>query len=318
MIPVSAKRAERDAMAEAAGAGQGGNDPLLLARRIAAALNVPGIGGASDLGFFWVTAVTAGGSIVVANSYGLAYIPDGVQLPEEVYMASADDEIPATERARWATYPVMAVQGWAEHHEVKLRAVIATEQQFGGSDPGTAKVVLEPDDIPEDGMMVGRSRLEVVDPEAAERLAATTDSRLVELLPPAPADATPSGDQRPAFEEVKDPEAAAKLETAVSAGTPDLPDLLTQLPAPAVDAPRPADQRPMLWFDVMKPMMSKASGREAAHLRAFHTYTAAAREAALNEAHTAVDSFDQRAAVADWLYWKHVAQTLDDALTVAS
>ncbi|OBA71730.1 hypothetical protein A5641_10285 [Mycobacterium sp. 1554424.7] len=273
-IPVSAARAERDAIAEAAtaeAARRAGPDPLQLARRIAAALNAPGNGGEDDFGFFWVTAVTTGGTIVVANSYGLAYIPDEVVLPEKVHMATADEAIPAAERARWATYPVLAVQGWAAHHGVELRAVIATKEQLANSDPGVAKVVLEPDDIPNSGATAGRSRLEVVDPEAADRLAATPDPRLTALLPPAPADAS-----------------------------------------------RPADLRPLLWFDAMKPFMSRASGREVAHLGAFQAYAAAAQEAVLSEAHTAVEPATQRSAVADWLYWKHVTGLLNAALANAS
>jgi hypothetical protein len=274
-IPVSAARAERDAIAEAATADaarrqRGGADPLRLARRIAAALNAPGSGGEGDFGFFWVTAVAADGAIVVANSYGLAYIPDGVQLPELVHMASADEAIPAAERARWATYPVIAVQGWAAHHNTELRAVIATEEQLANSDPGVAKIVLKPDDIPARGDMIGRSRLQVVDPEGADRLAATTDLSLISLLPPPPVDASP-----------------------------------------------PADQRPMLWFEVMKPMTSRATGRQTAHLRAFHAYAAHAQEIVLKEAHTAVDPVAQRSAVADWLYWEHLTGLLDAALADA-
>ena len=70
-----------------------------------------------DFGFFWVTAVTVDGQIVVANSYGLAYIPEGVNLPEHVRMASADESIPVGDRAKWATCPILAVQGWAQHHK---------------------------------------------------------------------------------------------------------------------------------------------------------------------------------------------------------
>lgn len=314
-IPVSAARAERDAIADAAtaDAARRQNDPLRLARRIAAALNAPDSGGLGDFGFFWVTAVTADGTIVVANSYGLAYIPDGVQLPEEVYMASADDTIPAAERARWATYPVMAVQGWADHHDMKLRAVIATEEQLAKSDAGAAKIVLEPDDIPESGGMVGRSRLEVVDPAAADRLAGTADVRLVDLLPPAPATAEPPADQRPTSEAV-DPETQARLEAALAEGTRDLQELLAELPDESPPAP---DERATLWFDVMKPMMSKASGRTAAHLRAFRAYAAACQEVFLKEAHTAADLVAQRYAVADWLYWKHLTALMDAAMADA-
>jgi len=189
-IPVSAARAERDAIADAATTDasrrRDGTDPLQLARRIAAALNAPGGGGQGGMGFFWLTALTTDGTILVANSYALAYIPAGVQLPEQVRLVSADEAVPMAERARWATYPVLALQGWAAHHEKQLRAVIGTAEQLAGSDSGAPKVVLEPDDIPERGDMVGRSRLEVVDPAAAERLAATPDPQLASLLPPAP------------------------------------------------------------------------------------------------------------------------------------
>ncbi|WP_293319522.1 secretion protein EspK [Mycobacterium sp.] len=273
VIPVSAARAERDAIAEAAtadAARRAGPDALQLARRVGAALNAPGVGGRTDLGFFWVTGVTTDGAIVVANSYGLAYIPEGVQLPQRVHLASGDETIPPAERARWATYPVMAVRGWADHHDKKLRAVIGTEQQLANSDPGVATIVLQPDDIPETGDMTGRSRLEVVDSEAATLLAATPDARLVDLLPPAPAGAEPANS--------------------------------------------PADDRLVLWFDVMKPLASKASGRQAAHLRAFQAYAACAERVFVREAHAATDPDAQRSAVADWLYWKHLAALIDAAL----
>ncbi|BBX98861.1 hypothetical protein MLAC_41550 [Mycobacterium lacus] len=275
LIPVSAARAARDAAVAASIAGPArrssdGTDPLQLARRIAAALNAPG-DHEENLGFFWVTAVTTDGAILVANSYGLAYIPDGMRLPQLVTMVSADAGIPAIERARWATFPVVAVQGWAAHHNTGLRAVIATEEQFGVSDPGVAKVVLELDDIPSSGAMTGRSRLEVVDPAAAARLAATADPHLIDLLPPALVNANPS-----------------------------------------------ANRRRRLWFEVMKPMASSLTGREAAHLRAFHAYAAHAQDVAVDEGHTAPDPPTQRSAVADWLYWKHLTGLLDAALADAS
>ncbi len=323
IIPVSKARAERDAIAEAATADaarrqRGGSDPLRLARRIAAAFNASGTPGAGDLGFFWVTAVTTDGAIVVANSYGLAYIPDGVQLPEQVQMASADEAIPASERARWATYPVMAVQGWAEHHDKKLRAVIATEDQLSDSDSGAAKIVLKPDDIPDSGDMIGRSRLEVVDPEAADRLAATTDVRLVGMLPPAPADAKPSAERQRAPEELVDPEAAARLAASLAEGKITLREMMAQMPVPPQDANPSADERPMLWFELMKPLASRAAGRRVAHLRAFHRYAEHAQEVLLNQAHTAADPAAQRSAVADWLYWKHLTELLTAALSDAS
>ncbi|QUR66523.1 hypothetical protein [Mycobacterium spongiae] len=196
-IPVSVARAARDAVAVATTARRTDDpDPLRLARRIAAALNAPDSGGVGDFGFWWVTAVTTDDAIVVANSYGLAYIPAGVQLPKPVRMASADEAIPASDRARWATHPVIAVQGWADHRNTWLRAVIATEEQLANSDPGAPKMVLESDDIPATGTMGGRSRLEVVAPEAAGQLAATPDDRLIDLLPPPPVAVDPPADQR--------------------------------------------------------------------------------------------------------------------------
>lgn len=273
VIPVSAKRAERDAIADAATADatrRRGTDPLQMARRIGAALNAPGDPATINLGFFWVTAVTTGGAIVVANSYGVAFIPDGARLPEQVQLASADDAVAPAERARWATYPMMAVQGWAEHHDTKLRAVIATEEQFAMSDPGVARIILQADDIPDTGAMAGRSRLAVVNPHAFDRLAATTDVRLIDLLPPASA--------------------------AAPGNTPD--------------AGPPSDDRPLLWFEVMKPLASRASGRRAAHLRAFKAYAALAEDVTLGEARTAADLTAQRSAVGDWLYWKHLSELL--------
>ena len=265
-------QAERDAIvaattAEAANRKRGGADPLALARRVAAALNAPDSGGADDFGFFWMTAVSTDGAIVVANSYGLAYIPEGVLLPESVQLVTADAEIPAAERARWATYPAVAVQGWASYHNRTLRAIIATAEQFGSSDPGAAKVLLEPDDIPATGTMTGRTRLEVVDSEAAARLADTANESLLGLVPPAPAgSAAPSGQFR------------------------------------------------KLWFEVVKPMTSSATGRETAHLRAFSPYAAWSRDIALAEAHGAAEADVRRAAVADWLYWRHVGDLLDSSL----
>ncbi|MDT5221370.1 MAG: hypothetical protein QOF15_3475 [Mycobacterium sp.] len=267
-IPVSAARAARDAVASASGAGGAKKDPLRLARRIAAALNARDSGGEHDYGFFWITGVTTEGEIVVANSYGLAYIPDGVELPAKVYLASADRNVPIDERARSATYPVIAVQTWAAYHDLKLRAVIGTAEQLANSDPGVTKVILEDDDIPESGKMIGRPRLEVVDTAATAQLQDTDDLHLVDLLPPAPADAN-----------------------------------------------APDDERPMLWFDVMKPMTSSAAGREVAHLRAFHAYAAHSQELALHQAYGAADPEAQRPAVEDFMYWRCIAGLLESALT---
>ncbi|MBI5341714.1 MAG: secretion protein EccK [Mycolicibacterium rufum] len=271
-VPVSTARAERDAIAAATTAGAlrrnaSEADPLQRARHIAAALNV----GVVDFAFFWVTGVTTDGTIVVANSYGLAYIPDGVHLPDHVKMASADDAIPLSERATWATYPILAVQRWAQHHDKTLRAVVATEEQFATFDPGVAKVVLTADDIPETGKMQGRSRLEVIAPAAAQRLAAVSDTGLTELLPPAP-----------------------------------------------TDQEAPADDTARLWFEVAKPLMSTSSDRGAAHLQAFVAHAEHAQTHALHRAHTAVDAETQRHAIADWVYWQHLAVLIADAVSATA
>lgn len=161
---------------------------MTVARRIAAALNAIQV---ADFGFFWMTAVAADDTIVVANSYGIGYIPEVVNLPAQVKFANIDESIPPADRGKWTSYPLLMLQGWAQHHNNPLKQVIATEEQFKGSDPGVAKIVLQPDDIPTVGTMQGRSRLEVVAPHAAERLSATSDFTLTELLPPAPADSSP-------------------------------------------------------------------------------------------------------------------------------
>jgi hypothetical protein len=198
---VSAARAEREAMAAAATAGalhrkrSAATDPAMLAQRIGAALNAS----STDVGFFWITALAKDGAIVVANNYALGYIPEGVNLPENVKMATADESIPASVRATWATYPILALHGWAQQHNTELRAVIATEEQFKGFDPGTAKIVLRPDDIPESGQMEGRHRLQVIAPDTALKLASVSGKALTEVLPPPPADATAPEDRRSAL-----------------------------------------------------------------------------------------------------------------------
>lgn len=270
-VPVSAARAERDAVATAATAGalrrqNRGNDPTQLARRIAAALNV----NIFDFGFFWVTGLTADGTIVVANSFGIGYIPANVRLPQGVQMATADESIPSAERGRWATYPILALQGWAQHHNQKLRVVIATAEQFEGFDAGAAKIVLQPDDMPEDGTMQGRSRLEILAPGAAATLAATADDKLPQLLPVASADAT-----------------------------------------------APEDNSAVLWFEVCKPLMSTSTARGAAHLAAMRTYSDHMMSLALHKAQSATDAGEQRAAIADWVYWQHESSLIAEALETA-
>ncbi|MFV8172017.1 secretion protein EccK [Mycolicibacterium peregrinum] len=150
----------------------------------------------ADYKFFWITGLTSDGKIVVANNYGLAYIPEQVHLPEQVHMASADESISPAERAGWVNEPIVAVQRWAQHHDTELRAVIATEGQFKNSDAGVHHEVLAPEDIPASGKMAGRDRLQVIAPEASSQLARISDSDLVKVLPPAPTDVNPPDDRR--------------------------------------------------------------------------------------------------------------------------
>jgi hypothetical protein len=200
-IPVTAARAEKDLIAQATAAGAlqrkaRGNDPLMVAKRIAAALNAPVRFEMLHWSFFWVTAVTTDGQIVVANSVGMAYIPEGIKLPERVCLVSADRSVPVAERARWTTYPFAALQGWRAHRGAELRAVIATRAQFHGYDPGAPKIYLEPEDIPAHGTMAGRDRLEVVAPKMAAQLAKVKDWDLYKVLDTASADPNPPADQR--------------------------------------------------------------------------------------------------------------------------
>ena len=194
-VPISAARAERDAIAAAATAGamrRKGPNPRQLARHIGAALNVD----ITDPSLFWITAVTSDGQILAANNYGLAYIPEHVHLPEQVRMVTADESIPAQIRGTWATYPLLAVQEWARHHNVTLQAVAGTEENLKGFDLGAARDIITPEDMPDSGKMQGRNRLEVIAPEVAIKLAGISASGLTELLPPAPADNTPPADNR--------------------------------------------------------------------------------------------------------------------------
>ncbi|OBG98995.1 secretion protein EccK [Mycobacterium sp. E136] len=244
-----------------------GTDPTQLAQRVAAALNVDN----TDMGFFWVTGLAKDGTIVVANNYGLGYIPDDVKLPDRVKMATADEAIPAHVRGSWATYPILALHGWAQHHNTDLRAVIATEDQFNGFDPGAPRIVLRPDDIPDNGRMEGRHRLQVISPDAASKLAAITPTGLSEVLPPAPTDATP-----------------------------------------------PEDRRALLWFEVFRPLLSNAPDRGRVQLLCFVDYADHAQELALHRAHTATEAADQRAAIADWIYWQHLSVLMQDAISTGA
>jgi hypothetical protein len=261
-VPVSAARAQREAIAASLRRGSS-SDPAQLALRVAAALKV----GITDMGFFWVTGLAKDGTIVVANNYGLGYIPEGVNLPERVKMVTADESIPASVRGTWTTYPILALHGWAQHHDTDLRAVIATEDQFKGFDPGAPKIILRPDDIPESGRMVGRHRLQVISPDAATKLAAISPAGLSEVLPPPPADNTP-----------------------------------------------PDDRRALLWFEVFRPLLSNAPDRGEVQLQKFVAYADHAQELALHQAHAATEAADQRAAIADWIYWQHLGVLACDAV----
>ena len=72
----------------------------MRARHIGDALNVD----VMDFGSFWVTGLIADGTVVAADSYGLAYVLDGIHLPEHVKMATAHESIAPAERATWATW----------------------------------------------------------------------------------------------------------------------------------------------------------------------------------------------------------------------
>ncbi|WP_082696777.1 secretion protein EccK [Mycobacterium sp. IS-1590] len=221
----------------------------------------------TDMGFYWVTGLAKDGTIVVANNYGLGYIPDEVKLPDRVKMATADEGIPPHVRGSWATYPILALHGWAQHHNTELRAVIATEDQFKGFDPGAPRIILRPDDIPENGQMNGRHRLQVISPDAASKLAAIAPTGLSEVLPPPPTDATP-----------------------------------------------PEDRRALLWFEVFRPLLSNSPDRAPVQLQCFVAYADHAQELALHRAHTASDVAEQRAAIADWIYWQHLSVLMQDAI----
>ena len=202
-IPVSPARAERDAMAAAAKAGllqrksAGNTDAdVEIARRISAALHAPPSIPAASYQFMWAVGVTSEGQILAANSYGIGYIPDGVKLPGQVTLVSADEAIPPAERGRWVNVPFLALQGWAQFHGKTLRAIIGTPDEVKPYKSSMHAEELAPDDIPADGTMQGRSRLQVIAPEAAARLEEWSDVTLYEALPPRPVqDAPPDAKQ---------------------------------------------------------------------------------------------------------------------------
>ncbi|MEN4448390.1 secretion protein EccK [Mycobacterium sp. SMC-21] len=194
-IPVTAARAERDAMAAAARAGlvrkSAGDADVQFAERIAAALHAPPSIPAMAWNFVWAVGVTTDGEIIAANSYGVSFIPDGMCLPSQVIFVSADERIPAGQRGRWVREPFVALQAWCTFHEKTLKVIIGTEQEvqpFAGS---LQTRVIPPEDIPTDGLMKGRTRLEVIAPEAAAKLAEWPDAQLHEALPPQPVQLVP-------------------------------------------------------------------------------------------------------------------------------
>lgn len=194
-IPVTAARAERDAMAAAARAGlvrkSAGDADVQFAERIAAALHAPPSVPPMAWNFVWAVGVTTDGEIIAANSYGVSFIPDGMCLPSQVIFVSADERIPAGQRGRWVREPFVALQAWCTFHEKTLKVVIGTQQEvqpFAGS---LQTKVIPPEDIPTDGLMKGRTRLEVIAPEAAAKLAEWPDAQLHEALPPQPVQLVP-------------------------------------------------------------------------------------------------------------------------------
>lgn len=275
-IPVTAARAERDAMANAVAANSlrtnaGANGGVIgqLARRIAAALHAPPSVPAAAFEFVWAVGLTTDDDIVVANPYGIGYIPDGVSLPEQAILVSADDAIPARERGTWVGLPYLALQGWAHFHGKSLKMIFGTETELKGFDVGAAKDVLQPDDIPENGTMQGRGRLQVISAAAAAALDGVSDIELASVLPP-----------RPVQDVVPDEESAQKL-----------------------------------WMEMLKPLMrtigSNAGGE---HLKRFIEYAVYRQQAALYRAYTAPYVVAQREAISEWIYWQHVTVIIADAL----
>lgn len=274
-VPVTAARAEREAVLQAVSAESsrgrrgGTDDALNLAIRIAAALNAQDSPDRHAAGFFWATGVTDDGQILVANSYGVGYIPAGQNLPPQTKFVSLDDSVPLAQRASWATRPWQALAGWAQAKGVGLRTVIGTEEQLKKADVGAAQKKLEYDDIPHTSQMPGRDRLTLIAPEQAKRLTNTADSALISLLPPAGA-----------------------------------------------DSQAPQNRSADLWFAAMAPMMSQADGRELGQMKALLIYADHLQELAIHAGHTATDPTAQRAAIADGLYWHHLAALTDSALNI--
>jgi hypothetical protein len=188
-------------MASAAAAGalkrkRSGHDPVSLGVRVAAALNAEDRPDRWQYNFHWATAVTSEGQILVANSYGLGYLPEGQNLPEQVRFVSLDPAVPLAQRVTWSSYPWRALLGWAQHHQTELRTTIGTAEQLAAVDLGCHKTILEPDDIPPSSSMPGNDRLAIIAPAAASRLSRIPDTALIAMLPVATADTAPPVDRR--------------------------------------------------------------------------------------------------------------------------
>ena len=65
---------------------------------------------------------------------------------------------------------------------------------------------------------------------------------------------------------------------------------------------------------MFRPLLSNVPDRAAVQLAAFVSYADHAQELALHRAHIAVDPADQRAAIADWIYWQHLSVLMSDAV----
>jgi len=159
-------------------------DQVGLAIRIAAALNAEDRPDTFALGFHWATGVTTDGRILVANSYGLGYVPSGQKIPREARLVTLDHSVPVAERVSWASWPWRALAGWARAHNIALRTVIGTAEQLRDIDVDAPKTTLADGDIPTTSEMAGSDRLELIAAGHAKRLAATADERLISLLPP--------------------------------------------------------------------------------------------------------------------------------------
>lgn len=272
-IPVTAARAEKDAIAAASRAQslqrpRNTDGDVETAVRIAAALHAPPSVPEGSWQFTWAVGVTTEGQILAANSYGVGFIPDKVQLPSQVTLVSADDRIPAGERGRWVRYPFVALQGWAAFHNKTLRVIVGTEEELKPHAGAVNTRTLLDEDIPADGTMKGRSRFEVIAPDIAKRLAEWPDTDLIEMLPP-----------QPVKLEAPDLKAGEKLW------------LMSMAPL----------------------MQTTGENYRPQHLTALAKYAKHREAVGLYQAYTAPFVDAQREAIAEWLYWGHLSAILADA-----